>query len=220
MLILYLDLIECGPYVCGANFSGFKDQLPNLVDIGFPIAEIMADGSCYITKQQDLGGSVTAANVTAQLLYELQGEMYLNSDVVADIRTVQITATDEPQREVLVSGVKGYPPPATTKVMIAAPGGYQAETVYYLNGLDISEKAEMMKRQLTNIFQGNQFSKFSMELYGGQTLDPKSQAAGTAMLRVFAQARRKEDIAASKFRIPIYSLRMQSYPGRSSLRER
>jgi hypothetical protein len=139
--------------------------------------------------------------------------MYLHSDVVADIRTVQITATDEPRREVLVSGVKGYPPPATTKVMVAAPGGYQAETMYYLNGLDISEKAEMMKRQLTSIFQGNRFSKLSMELYGGQTLDPKSQAAGTAMLRVLAQARRKENIAASKFRIPIYSLRMQSYPG-------
>jgi hypothetical protein len=211
-----LDLIECGPYVCGANFSGFKDLLPNLVDVGFPIAEILPNGACYITKQEDLGGKVTAANVTAQLLYEIQGEMYLNSDVVADIRTVHINATDEPRREVLVSGVKGYPPPSTTKVMVAAPGGYQAETVYYLNGLDISEKAEMMKRQLTSIFQGNRFTKFSMELYGGQVLDPKSQAAGTAMLRVFAQARRKEDIAASKFRIPIYSLRMQSYPGKWS----
>jgi len=33
------------------------------------------------------------------------------------------------------------------------------------------------------------------------------------MLRVFAQARRKEDLSADKFKIPIYSLRMQSYPG-------
>ena len=179
----------------------------------------MPNGSSYITKQEDLGGKVTAANVTAQLLYELQGEMYLNPDVVADIRTVDITATGEPRREVLVSGVKGFPPPLTTKVMVAAPGGYQAETIYYLNGLDISEKAEMMKRQLTSIFQGNQFSKLSMELYGGQALDPKSQAAGTAMLRVFAQAKRKEDIAASKFRIPIYSLRMQSYPGKSEIQK-
>ncbi|CAG5184826.1 uncharacterized protein ALTATR162_LOCUS11101 [Alternaria atra] len=209
-------LIECGPYVCGAKFSGFKDLLPGLVDVGFPIAEVMRNGSSYITKQEDLGGKVTAANVTAQLLYELQGEMYLNPDVVADIRTVHITPTAEPRREVLVSGVKGYPPPLTTKVMVAAPGGYQAETIYYLNGLDISEKAEMMKRQLTSIFQGHRFSKLSMELYGGQALDPKSQAAGTAMLRVFVQAKRKEDIAASNFRIPIYSLRMQSYPGKLS----
>lgn len=88
----------------------------------------MRNGSSYITKQEDLGGKITAANVTAQLLCELQGEMYLNLDVVADIRTVHITPTDEPRREVLVSGVKGHPPPLTTKVMVAAPGGYQAET--------------------------------------------------------------------------------------------
>lgn len=188
------------------------------MDVGFPIAEIMSNGSCYITKQQDMAGKVTAASVTAQLLYELQGEMYLNSDVVADIRTVQISSTDAERREVFVSGVKGHPPPSTTKVMVAAPGGYQAETVYYMNGLDISEKAEMMKRQLTSIFQGNTFSKLSTELYGGQAISPKSQAAGTAMLRVFAQAKNKEDISASKFRIPIYSLRMQSYPGQFVIR--
>jgi hypothetical protein len=87
--------------------------------------------------------------------------------------------------------------------------------VYYINGLDVAEKADMMQKQLKNIFEGNRFSKLSVELYGGQVMDPKSQAAGTAMLRVFAQAKKKEDIAASKFRIPIYSLRMQSYPGRS-----
>lgn len=174
----------------------------------------MDNGSTYITKQQDLAGQITTGTVTAQLLYELQGEMYLNTDVVADIRTVEILANNEPGREVLVRGVKGYPPPPTTKVMVAAPGGFQAETVYYINGLDVSEKAEMMQKQLANIFGGNRFSKLSVELYGGQVMDPKSQAAGTAMLRVFAQARNKEDIAASKFRIPIYSLRMQSYPGK------
>lgn len=214
-LTIILDLCECGPYICGANFSGFKDLLP-LVDVGFPIVEIMDNGSCYITKQQDLAGKVTAETVTAQLLYELQGEMYLNTDVVADIRTVEVIANDEPEREVLVRGVKGLPPPPTTKVMVAAPGGFQAETLYYINGLDVSEKVDMMKKQLTNIFEGNRFSKLSVELYGGQVMDPKSQAAGTAMLRVFAQAKKKEDIAASKFRIPIYSLRMQSYPGMTS----
>jgi hypothetical protein len=173
----------------------------------------MDNGSCYVTKQQDLAGQITAGTVTAQLLYELQGEMYLNTDVVADIRTVEVLAHDEPNREVLVRGVKGLPPPPTTKVMVAAQGGFQAETMYYINGLDVSEKAEMMRQQLANIFEGNKFSKLSVELYGGQVMDPKSQAAGTAMLRVFAQARNKEDISASKFRIPIYSLRMQSYPG-------
>ncbi|KAF2177074.1 DUF1446-domain-containing protein [Zopfia rhizophila CBS 207.26] len=205
-------LIECGPYATGANFSGFKDFLPELVDLGFPIAEILPSGQCYITKPEGAAGIVNRFNITAQLLYELQGALYLNPDVVADISRVSIENTRERDR-VFVSGAVGHPPPPTTKVMIAAPGGYQAEATYYINGLDISEKEDMMKRQLNHVFKGNKFSKLSAELYGSPAANPRSQQAGTAMLRVFAQARKKEDIGTEKFKIPIYSLRMQSYPG-------
>lgn len=97
--------------------------------------------------------------------------------------------------------------------MITANGGYQAETTFYINGLNVAEKAQMMKQQLEFMFRGAKFSKLSIELYGTQTTDPKSQQAGTVFLRVFAQARRKEDIAAPKFRDIVYALRMQSYPG-------
>ncbi|KAI5207227.1 hypothetical protein AUEXF2481DRAFT_32535 [Aureobasidium subglaciale EXF-2481] len=205
-------LIECGPYATGANFSGFKQFLPELVDLAFPMAEITLSGTCYITKPDSMNGVVNKFNITSQLLYELQGQMYLNPDVVADIASIRIEETVQKDR-VFVSGCKGSPPPPTTKVMIAAPGGWQAETTYYINGLDVHEKAQMMKQQLQNIFGGSQFSKFSVELYGTQAENPTSQQAGTVMLRVFAQARRREDITAEKFKIPLYSLRMQSYPG-------
>ncbi|THW88659.1 DUF1446-domain-containing protein [Aureobasidium pullulans] len=205
-------LIECGPYATGANFSGFKQFLSELVDLAFPIAEITPSGTCYITKPDSMNGVVNKFNITSQLLYELQGQMYLNPDVVADIASIRIEETGR-ENCVSVTGCKGLPPPATTKVMVAAPGGWQAETTYYINGLDVQEKAQMMKQQLQSIFNGSKFSKFSAELYGTQVDNPSSQQAGTVMLRVFAQARRKEDIAAEKFKIPLYSLRMQSYPG-------
>jgi hypothetical protein len=205
-------LIECGPYATGANFSGFKEFLPELIDLAFPVAEIMPSGDCYITKPHSMNGVVNKFNITSQLLYELQGQIYLNPDVVADIRSVHVEATGR-DNHVLISGCKGFPPPPTTKVMVAAPGGWQAETTYYINGLDVQVKAQMMKQQLQNIFSGSRFSKFSAELYGTQVDNPSSQQAGTAMLRVFAQARRKEDVAAEKFKTPLYSLRMQSYPG-------
>ncbi|TIA40666.1 DUF1446-domain-containing protein [Aureobasidium pullulans] len=205
-------LIECGPYATGANFSGFKQFLSELVDLAFPIAEITPSGTCYITKPDSMNGVLNKFNITSQLLYELQGQMYLNPDVVADIASIRIEETGR-ENCVSVTGCKGLPPPATTKVMVAAPGGWQAETTYYINGLDVQEKAQMMKQQLQSIFNGSKFSKFSAELYGTQVDNPSSQQAGTVMLRVFAQARRKEDIAAEKFKIPLYSLRMQSYPG-------
>ncbi|KAM0460422.1 hypothetical protein ACHAPV_004689 [Trichoderma viride] len=209
--LLAAHLIECGPYVVGANFSGFKDFLSDLVDLAFPVAEIDSRGGSVITRTAEGGGHVTEGTVTAQLLYELQGHLYLNPDVVADLSAVSVKqqGTDR----VRVTGVKGLPPPATTKAMIAGKGGYQAEATFYINGLDVAEKATMMKNQLSHIFQDGRFSKLSIELYGTQAENPSSQQAGTVSLRVFAQARRKEDIDELRFKIPLYALRMQSYPG-------
>ncbi len=206
-------LIECGAYVVGANFSGFKDFLDDLVDVAFPIAEIDGQGRCVITKTSTGGGHVTPETVKAQTLYELQGHLYLNPDVVADLSMIEVEAEKGSRERVRVSGIVGLPPPPTTKVMFAAPGGYQAEATFFINGLDVKAKAQMMKRQLEHVFRKNKFSKLSIELYGSEVENPESQQEGTVQLRVFAQARHKDDIAARKFKTPIYALRMQSYPG-------
>ncbi|KAK7419829.1 hypothetical protein QQZ08_010662 [Neonectria magnoliae] len=206
-------LIECGPYVCGANFTGFKQILGDLVDLSFPIAEIDSQGQCVVTTTAAGGGRVTEDTVRAQILYELQGHLYLNPDVVADLSNIKVQAEPDVQDRVRVSGIVGLPPPATTKVMFAAPGGYQAEASFYINGLDIEAKEAMMRQQLDYIFKDHNFSKLSIELYGTKHDNPTSQQAGTLFLRIFAQARRLEDISAQKFKIPIYALRMQSYPG-------
>jgi len=205
-------VIECGPYAVGGNFSGFKEHLPDLVDIGFPVAEIQPDGTFYVTKPETMNGTVNKFNITAQLLYELQGEEYLNPDVVADLSKIRVDETATPNR-VYVSGAVGHPPPATTKVIIACPGGFQAEALYYVNGLDLEAKTRMMRAQLEHIFKHSNFCKFSVELYGRTVEDPHTQQEGTAMLRVFAQARAREDLASDKFKKLIYALRMQSYPG-------
>jgi hypothetical protein len=179
--------------------------------LAFPICEIASDGATVVTKAPGHGGAITVGNTIAQLLYELQGELYLNPDVVADLHDIRIEACG-PDR-VSVMGVRGMPPPPTTKAMIAGCGGYQAEATFYINGLDIQLKAQMMRRQLDHAFKGSKFSKLTITLYGSVPDDPQSQSEGTVALRVFAQARRREDIDSTKFRRPIYALRMQSYPG-------
>ncbi|HXU98074.1 MAG TPA: acyclic terpene utilization AtuA family protein, partial [Jiangellaceae bacterium] len=73
-------VIECGPQATGGNFSGFR-TIADLVQPGFPIAEIAADGSSVITKNSRTGGAVTRDTVTAQLLYEIGEPAYLNPDV-------------------------------------------------------------------------------------------------------------------------------------------
>ncbi len=205
------DLVECGPYVTGANYSGFKPMLDLLVDLAFPICEIAHDGGVVISKAPGHGGAVTVGNTIAQLLYELQGELYLNPDVVADLGGITIESCGRDR--VRVGGVRGLPPPSTTKAMIAGLGGYQAEATFYINGLDVQEKAQLMRRQLERAFSDSNFSKLSITLYGSVPGDPQSQAEGTVALRVFVQARKKEDIEEAKFRRLVYALRMQSYPG-------
>jgi hypothetical protein len=120
-------LLECGAQVTGGYFAdpGFKD-VPGLARVGYPIAEIDADGRCTIGKPAGSGGCVDVHTVTEQLLYELHDPAaYLTPDVVADIgeATVQAIGPDR----VRLDGVRGHPRPPTLKVTVCAEQGWLAE---------------------------------------------------------------------------------------------
>lgn len=100
------------------------------LNLGFPIAEVASNGECVIAKEPNTGGVVNTETVTSQLLYEISGPLYFNSDVVADLHHVKLN--DLGENRVHVSGVKGSPPPPTTRCGITAHGGYQAEWHFYL----------------------------------------------------------------------------------------
>lgn len=120
-------LLECGAQVCGGYFAdpGYKD-VPGLQAVGYPIAEIDADGHCVIGKADGTGGLVSLATVTEQLLYEVHDPAaYLTPDVVADISQACLAQVG-PDR-VALSGVRGHARPATLKVNVCHEGGWLAE---------------------------------------------------------------------------------------------
>jgi hypothetical protein len=89
-------LIECSAYATGGNFAGFTEyDLDIFVDPGFPIAEINADGTCVITKHSGTSGIVNEDTIRCQFLYELQGNIYLNSDVKAYLDDVSVKQVDQ-----------------------------------------------------------------------------------------------------------------------------
>ena len=183
-------LIECSTYVTGGYYTGFKKELlDNCENFGFPIAEIEASGQFVITKEKNTGGIVTPASCSSQLLYEIQGPYYYNSDVTAFLEGMQMVQ-EGPER-VRVSGVVGLPPPPTTKVGITAKGGWQAEFHYFLTGLDIKEKALMVERQ--TIASMGEFRKdfhtLKFTVTGSVPENPKNQDEATVDLRIFAQSR-------------------------------
>ena len=123
-------LLECGAQVCGGYFAdpGYKD-VPGLEVVGFPIAEIRADGSCTVGKSEGTGGYVNEATVKEQLLYEVHDPAaYLTPDVVADISEAEVGAvTDAGPDRVALSGVRGHARPTHYKVNVCHEGGWLAE---------------------------------------------------------------------------------------------
>ena len=120
-------LLECGAQVSGGYFAdpGMKD-VPGLDDVGFPIAEISADGSCVISKASRTGGLVDERTVKEQLLYELHDPAaYITPDVVADITGARVTQLG-PDR-VRLSGVRGHARTATLKANVFFDGGWFGE---------------------------------------------------------------------------------------------
>lgn len=81
--------------------------------MGYPIAAVDHKGEAVITMEKGKHGFVTPATVASQLLYEIQGPLYYNSDVTASIEDMHLKVVGE--NAVHVSGVKGLPPPPTTK---------------------------------------------------------------------------------------------------------
>lgn len=207
-------LIECSNYVTGGNFTGFKNlDTKGWLDIGYPIAEISSNGQVIITKSKSTGGEVSTQTCTSQLLYEIQGPWYYNSDVTAILDELWFEQVGRDR--VALHGVKGATPPSTTKVGLTAKGGYQAEVHWFPCGLDIPAKARMLEDQVRHLLKPHihRFSKLEFTLNGTAAENASSQNAATVDLRVFAQAPKEEDLLPEKFLRPIIDPIMQSYPG-------
>ena len=139
-------VLECGPQATGGNYAFFTELGLDGRPLGFPLAEIAADGSSVITKHPGTGGAVTVGTVTAQLLYEIGGARYAGPDVTTRFDTVAL-AQDGPDR-VRISGVRGEPPPPTLKVGLNTLGGFRNEVTFVLTGLDVEAKAALVQEQL------------------------------------------------------------------------
>ncbi|MBA2279630.1 MAG: DUF1446 domain-containing protein, partial [Acidimicrobiia bacterium] len=176
-------VIECGTQATGGNYSFFT-EVPGLEHPGFPIAEIAADGSSVVTKHDGHGGQVSVGTVTAQLLYEIEGPRYLNPDVTVRFDTIQLEQVG-PDR-VALTGVRGEPPPPTSKVCVNLVGAHKATLTFLLTGLDIDAKAELFERSLWAAIPGGReaFAETEVRLLRTDHDDPGSNEAAFAQLRV------------------------------------
>ncbi|MDQ2796935.1 MAG: DUF1446 domain-containing protein, partial [Actinomycetota bacterium] len=196
-------VIECGPQATGGNYAFFT-ELPALdKPLGFPIAEMHADGTSVITKHPGTGGAVTTGTVTAQLLYEITGARYAGPDVTARFDTVSLAA-DGTDR-VRISGVRGEAPPPTLKVGLNALGGFRNSVTFVLTGLDIEAKAELVKAQLADL-------DATWTLARTDHCDADAQEAAAALLHCVVRGNDPKVIGRA-FSARAIELALASYPG-------
>jgi hypothetical protein len=125
--VLAGHLLECAGQVTGGYFAdpGTKD-VPGLARLGFPLAEIAADGSGVLTKVAGSGGCITLATCKEQLLYEvLDPAAYVQPDVVADFTGVRFAELG-PDR-IAFSGATGRARPEMLKVSVGYRDSYVGE---------------------------------------------------------------------------------------------
>lgn len=130
-------IIECGCQATGAAFidPGHKDErtlsAPGLspagiARLGYPIAEVAADGGAVITKQPGSGGLVSPMTIKEQMLYEIHDPTaYITPDVVLDLSSVEVKQEDVDR--VSVTGARGTKKPEKLKVTVSCNGGWLAE---------------------------------------------------------------------------------------------
>ena len=140
-------IIECGAQCSGGNCQFEWRSIPDLANVGFPIAEGFPDGTFVITKHEGTGGRVNIPSVKEQLVYEMgDPHEYITPDVVADFTTIRLQ--DDGRDRVRVFGIEGRPATEFLKVSISYSAGYKAVGTLVYAWPDAYEKAQAADRIL------------------------------------------------------------------------
>src|SRR6185295_8543201 len=120
-------LLECAGQLTGGYYAdpGKKD-VPGMATLGFPFADVDADGNARLSKVAGTGGTINRMTATEQLLYEVtHPAAYLTPDVSADFSGVEIAETAPDT--ITVKGARGRKRPDMLKVSVGYQAGYIGE---------------------------------------------------------------------------------------------
>ena len=133
-------LLECGGQGAGGNFDyGWRD-VPDMDNLGFPIAEFSMN-DLIITKAPNCGGLITEQSCKEQLLYEIHNlASYVTPDAIADISKATLTQVGKDR--VAVGGIQGKKRTDTLKLSIGYHAGYKVSTMLSFAWPDAYEKAQ------------------------------------------------------------------------------
>jgi len=147
-------ILECGAQSSGGNFLGNWQSIPNMAEVGFPIAEAYPNGEFIITKHPNTGGKVSFETVAEQLVYEIgDPEVYITPDCVADFTSIKLE--DLGGDRVKVYNIKGKKATDFYKVSCSYASGFSASanlTYSWPQALSKAKAAdEILRKRLKNL---------------------------------------------------------------------
>jgi len=152
--------------------------------------------------------------VTAQLLYEIAGPEYANTDVVARFDTIAVE--QQARDRVRISGTRGLAAPPDVKVCLNLLGGWRNAMTFVLTGLDIEAKAAVTLRSLELGLGGegafDRFGEFDARLIRSDKEDAGLNVEATAQLRVTVKDADADRVGRS-FSGAATELALAGYPG-------
>jgi hypothetical protein len=179
-------LMECAGQVTGGYFAdpGRKD-VSGLARLGFPIAEVRADGEAVITKLPGTGGTVTAATCKEQLLYEIHDPAaYFQPDLIADFSDASV---EEIARDrVRILGGRGRRHNGALKVSVGYLDGWIGEGEISYAGPGAVARGrlaiEIVRERL--VITGVSLSEIRADLIGLNSLYPGASEAEPPEVRL------------------------------------
>lgn len=191
-------LLECAGQITGGYCAdpGRKD-IPDFAHIGFPYADVDADGNCVIGKPAGTGGAINLVTVKEQLLYEVTDpRAYVTPDVTADFTTVRLQQAGA--NRVAVSGATGKPRSPTLKVSIGYHAGYVGEGEISYAGANALRRAQLAGEVVQARLKGA-FKEMRVDYIGSTSLHGRSYDEDArpyeVRLRVAARAATREKAA-------------------------
>jgi hypothetical protein len=158
-------LLECAGQLTGGYFAdpGKKD-VAGMARLGFPFADVDADGDARLSKVAGTGGVINRMTATEQLLYEVTDPgAYLTPDVTADFSQVAITETGPDT--IAVRGARGKTRPATLKVSVGYHAGYIGEGEISYAGENCVARAQLGAEIVAERLRG-QFQELRIDVAG------------------------------------------------------
>jgi len=137
-------ILECGAQCTGGNFSNWE-KVPDMYNIGYPIATLTDSTTFTISKDPNSGGIINRYTIIEQILYEMGNpKKYISPDVVVDFTSFKIKELSKDFIEIY--GVKGYKDTNTYKVSINYFNGYKASGQLTVSGPNALDKAKLTSK--------------------------------------------------------------------------